>query len=267
MEQYATLRDDPVIVWCAGAGVANSPQEIFDAEAELFGYFLERLGTWGAARLNRTRIVFASSAGAVYAGVEDPPYTEASPTQPLAAYGVAKLEREAQLRDFAAASGARTVAARISNLYGPGQNLAKQQGLISTLLLGYLAHKPVQIYVSLDTVRDYLYVSDAAELMMRCVARVAREPAGSHTVKVLASGQGTTIGALLNLTRQVIGHPPLIVQGASPHARVQARDLSMTSIVWPEVDRLATTTMVDGIQRTYLGLIQHQCQSRWELSA
>ena len=63
---------------------------------------------------------------------------------------------EADLRRFAAATGTAVLVGRIANLYGPGQNLAKPQGLVSQLCLANLTGQPLSIYVSLDTLRDYL---------------------------------------------------------------------------------------------------------------
>lgn len=251
---YAATEPDPVIIWCAGAGVPSSAPEVFSAELGVFRVFLRTLRSLAGAQLERLRFFFASSAGGVYAGTGSAPYDEASPTRPLGAYGRTKLAMEQELGRFAAQTGARVVCGRLSNLYGPGQNLSKSQGLISVLLMGFLTHRPVQVYVPLDTIRDYLFVDDAAALTLATLERVAQEEPGSCHTKVLCHGYGTTIGALLGLTRLVIGHKPLIMQGASPLASVQTRDLSMRSGVWPEVDARARTSLLDGINRTYTDL-------------
>ena len=60
---------------------------------------------------------------------------------------------------------------RISNLYGPGQNLAKPQGLVSQLCRAQLTRQPLSVYVSLDTMRDYLYVDDAAAMVVAATRR------------------------------------------------------------------------------------------------
>lgn len=245
---------DPVIMWCAGAGVPHSPAAVFEQElAEFSGLLTLLTNELPADQLGRTTIFLASSAGAVYAGVESPPYTEASAVRPLAAYGENKLLLEAAARDFAARTGARAAIGRISNLYGPGQNLAKAQGLISVLLDSALSHRPVSIYVSLDTIRDYIFVDDAARLALAMAARVAGEPAGTTVMKILASGRRTTIATLLGVCRMVVGRAPLIIQGASPHAKVQARDLSMSSGVWTDLEG-PMIGLEDGASRVYADL-------------
>jgi UDP-glucose 4-epimerase len=42
-----------------------------------------------------------------------------------------------------------------------------------------------------------------------------------------------------------------IVLGTSPNARFQSRDLRFRSVVWPELDQLATTTLAAGIAATF----------------
>lgn len=255
--QMAQTDPAPTILWCAGAGVPSSSQEVFDTEASHLAGFLDTLRQASPSMCRDAFLFYSSSAGAVYAGVGEPPYSESSPVLPLAPYGHAKLQLEQQISAFTQETGARAVCGRISNLYGPGQDLHKPQGLISTLLMGSLTHQPTKIYVSLDTIRDYLFTSDAATLVLDCLGQLQQTSPGSTTIKILCSGQSTTIGALLGYTGNVVGRRPLIVQGASSLAKVQTRNLSMYSEVWPELNNRPLVPMLDGIGRTFNDLI-HQ---------
>jgi uncharacterized SAM-binding protein YcdF (DUF218 family) len=76
--------------------------------------------------------------------------------RPLAPYGEVKLGMEEALRAAAAEIGAAALVGRISNLYGPGQDLSKPQGLISRVCIAHLTRAPLPVMVSLDTMRDYL---------------------------------------------------------------------------------------------------------------
>jgi UDP-glucose 4-epimerase len=191
----------------------------------------------------------ASSAGGVYAGADDPPFTEDSPALPLNEYGRAKLRLELEARRLAE-TGARVLLGRISNLYGPGQKIAKQQGLITTLCYAHLTRQPAHVYVSLDTIRDYLYVDDCAALVLAGSERVGREPPGSVVTKILAAQQSSTIANLLGCCRQVFGPRVPITTALSARSRQQARDLRFRSIVWPELDRRPLTPLASGIHRT-----------------
>jgi len=66
----------------------------------------------------------------VYSGVDAPPYDERSPLLPLSHYGRAKLEAESLVTEWSQRNEASALIGRIANLYGPGQNISKPQGII-----------------------------------------------------------------------------------------------------------------------------------------
>jgi UDP-glucose 4-epimerase len=232
------------VAWCAGAGVVATPQEDLDEEVEVFRAFLGEL----AALPGQGALFLASSAGGVYAGSPDlPPYTEASQTRPLAPYGVAKLAMEEHATEFAREHGVALLVGRISNLYGPGQNLSKPQGLVSLLCQAELSRQPVGVYVSLDTLRDYLFVEDAAAMVVAGLDRLAP---GERVLKILASGRATSIAALVGEATKVFRRrPPLVFRG-SASSSVQVRDLRLASVVWPDLDVLARTPLPVGLAAT-----------------
>lgn len=246
------------VAWCAGAGVTGTPQEVLDQEVRVYERFLEMLSA-RTAQLDPTLGAYfqASSAGGVYAGGAQPPFTERSDVAPLAPYGRSKLVAEDLTRRFADAQGVASVIGRISNLYGPGQNLAKAQGLISQLCKADLLGQPSLIYVSLDTIRDYLFVDDAAAMVAALLDQAPHRLAGTgttHVTKILATQRPVTIGALIGECRRVFRRRPRVVLGASPVARFQALDLRMRSVVWTDVDALATTTLAAGVHQSLLDI-------------
>ena len=101
-------------------------------------------------------------------------------TQPVSPYGFAKLDQEGLVATWAEATQVRTIVGRLANLYGPGQNVAKPQGLISQLVLSTLLRRPTSIYVPLDTMRDYLYVDDAGT---GCVADCCNTCGATRTAR------------------------------------------------------------------------------------
>lgn len=235
------------LLWCAGAAVTGAPAEAFAQEIATFEACIDEMCQTGGAR--PAQFFLASSAGGVYAGSEDPPFTELSRPAPLAEYGRAKLTLEA-IAGRLSRHGVRVLVGRISNLYGPGQNLSKQQGLISTLCRTYLTREPARIYVSLDTIRDYLFVDDCADLVLDAMDRLHREPPGALVIKILASQQSASIASLLGSCRQVFGPRVPVTLGASPLARQQARDLRFRSVVWTDLDQRVLTSLPSGINRT-----------------
>jgi UDP-glucose 4-epimerase len=234
------------VAWCAGAGIVATPEEELDAEVTVLESFLADLGA-----LSPVGSVFlASSAGGVYAGsAASPPYTELSDTAALAPYGHAKLAMEELARTFAHSTGNRVVVGRLSNLYGPGQNLSKPQGLVSQLCQAQLSGQPLAVYVSLDTLRDYLYVEDAAAMVVEALDGIPSRPE-RVMLKVFASGRATSIAALVGEATRVFRRRPPIVMRPSAASALQARDLRMSSVVWPELDRLARTPLPVGLAAT-----------------
>ena len=245
------------VAWCAGAGVTDSSGQALQLELAALGETLDALAA--APRGSDGAFFFASSAGGVYAGVDAPPYDESSPVRPLGAYGQAKLDAEALVTAWSHRTGMPSLIGRIANLYGPGQNLAKAQGLISQICRSHLTGQPVSIYVSLDTLRDYFFAPDCAELIVKGLARLRHEQsvtAPSVVTKVLASQRAITIGAVLGEMRRIFKKPPRIVLGASPTASMQARDLSLRSGVWPELDRRSLTPFPVGVAITAADLLR-----------
>lgn len=246
------------VAWCAGAGVTASAANALQLELAALRETLDALAA--APRGPGGGFFFASSAGGVYAGVGAPPYDESSPVSPLAAYGQAKLDGEALVTAWSHQTGTPSLIGRIANLYGPGQNLAKAQGLISAICRSHLTGQPLSVYVSLDTLRDYLFAPDCGRLIASGLARLRQDESARQqptvVTKIMASQRAITIGAVLGEVRRIFKSQPRIVLGASPVAAMQARDLSLRSRVWPELDRSSLTPFPVGVATTAADLLR-----------
>lgn len=247
----AAAHDSWQVAWCAGAGVTASAAEALAAEAAMLDPVLSVLG--GAQAPANGGFFLASSAGGVYAGSRAAPFDEETPPAAISPYGAAKLGLEARVRDWHHQSGVPVLVGRLANLYGPGQNLGKAQGLISQVIRAHLRRRPISVYVPLDTVRDNLFVTDAARLVDTGLARLRSETAAhgpQHVVKVLASQQGVTVGYLIAELGRLFKRRPHVVYGLSASSAYQARDLRLRSIVWTELDRAPLVPLPVGMART-----------------
>lgn len=235
------------VIWVAGAAVTSSSDDAVDAEYRALIAAFEGVqeGLHGSPGGS---FFYASSAGGVYAGSSPAPFDERSEPRPLSPYGAFKLRAEAAVSSAAEATGADCLIGRIANLYGPGQRLDKLQGLISHLALARLTPSPVSIYVSLDTLRDYIYVDDCATVVLDGLDRL-RSDHGIIT-KVIASGQSTSIAALLGYFRTLSKGRPRVILGTSASEAHQVRDLRLRSVVWPELDTYRATALPAGINAT-----------------
>ena len=258
-EFLAVVGDRPwSVAWCAGAGVTASSATALDLELVALRETLDELAAAGKGRSGA--LFFASSAGGVYAGVGSPPYDECSPVRPLAAYGQAKLDGEALVAQWSQQTGTPALIGRIANVYGPGQNLDKAQGLISQICRSHLTGQPLSVYVSLDTLRDYLFAPDCGRLIAAGLARLRQDDSSTRPLvvtKILASQRAITIGAVLGEMRRIFKSRTRIVLGASAVSAKQARDLSLRSRVWPELDRAGLTPFPVGVATTAADLLRH----------
>lgn len=245
------------IVWAAGAVVPASTDA--EAEAELaaaksaFRAIAETIVAAPPGTAGRGAILLASSAGGVYAGSADPPFTETTVPVPTSPYGELKLGMERTLATVAGTAGIPTVIARIANLYGPGQDLGKQQGLISHLAKSRYGLATTSIYVPLDTLRDYLHVDDAAAMVLDALELAAER--GGVTTKILCSGASATISTLLKTITHVTHGRPRVVLGTSELAARQATDLRLRSTVWTELDRREFRGLAEGVASAANGVL------------
>jgi UDP-glucose 4-epimerase len=253
--------------WSSDVCSSDLSPATLDAESSSFELFLEGLGAELAGQGTRDqagRVFLASSAGGVYAGSSDRPLHEGSLPRPISAYGRAKLRQEQELEGWAGRHPEVSVlVARISNLYGPGQKMDKPQGLISHMSRCLIHHQPVHIYVPLDTIRDYVFVEDAAHAIVRWMDRLGREAAssrdGRRVLKICASEQETTISALLGVFRRLAKRQLKVVSGLHAVRAQQPARLQFRSQVWSDEPRSGGTTLAVGVARVYrhqLGLFR-----------
>lgn len=239
------------VYWCAGRGVTATPASELAEEVQVFRRFLAELGKLPEHARARISVFLASSVGGAYAGAAHPPFSEDTPPAPLSAYGSAKLEMEGALRSTTDSAGLRAFISRLTNIYGPGQDLTKAQGLISVLIDGEVSGRPVNVYVPLDTLRDYIFEDDAAAVIDAAMVRLAAHERGTCVMKVVGSMRAVSVGAILGEITRLRRHRGPFVLGQG-NASGQAMDLRVRSQVWNDLDGFARTTLAEGLGRVFL---------------
>ncbi|MBF4561662.1 NAD-dependent epimerase/dehydratase family protein [Microbacterium sp. VKM Ac-2870] len=251
LSRFLAQTTGPVeIYWCAGKSVTSTPREQLDREVGVFRDFVSSLSDVSAGDRERVTFFLASSVGGAYAHSTRPPFTESTTAVAGSDYGRAKLEIEQILRDGTAAGGWRSFIGRITNLYGPGQDLGKAQGLISVVARTFLTGTPVSIYVSLDTLRDYIFEDDCALVVDAGVRRAAALDVGSVVTKIIGAMTAVSVGAILGEQNRLRRRrSPVILGGGDP--RGQSRDLRVRSEVWTDLDGLVSTTFSAGLDAVF----------------
>ncbi len=204
-------RDCWEIYWAAGVGSMGSSQADLDGETAALTGFLVSLERGQRLCGASGFIGFSSSAGALYAASGDFETTEATPTSASNNYAAAKLAQEVLLEDFVSRlDSVRGLAARFSTLYGPGQAQGKRQGLLSHIARCALRHQPVEIFVPLDTSRDYLFVDDAARDFIDSTQGTRTATTRFH-VKVIAAERSVTISEIVATFNRLNKRPLRVV--------------------------------------------------------
>ncbi len=245
--------DSWILSWCAGTSVMSSSTKVMQEETDVFALVLQCITmAMESQNIVRPGLVFlASSAGAVY--TTDEMHTEDSTPTPVSEYGKQKLQQEELLRAWCDQQpSTRFLIGRLSNLYGPRQNLSKPQGLLSHISRCMLYRQPVHIYVPLDTARDFLYVEDCAADIARCLSTMLTHPQlmGKSMVKIFAAEEGTTVAQILGTFARVTKQQPRVVCSATATSGLYQRNVRLRSVVMPNANRQSTPLLI-GIDRLH----------------
>ena len=193
-------RDVDAVIHLASATVpsTSAADPVFDIQKNLISTvrMLEGITSESGARL-----IFASSGGAIYGNPRSSPTAESCPTNPISSYGVVKLAIERYIDTFSISRGLRSVILRPSNPFGPRQGHLGVQGLVATALDCALKGTPITIYGDGSTVRDYIYVADLADLIVRAIHS---DEVGTFNC---GSGVGLSITEVLDIVEKVTGAP------------------------------------------------------------
>jgi UDP-glucose 4-epimerase len=146
------------------------------------------------------RVIFLSSGGTVYGIPNEVPTPESSSTNPITAYGVAKLAIEKYLEVFRWQRGLDFRALRVANVYGPYQTADKQQGVIGAFLAKALRNEPLDIWGDGSVVRDYIYIDDVIDAIVEAIVH-----SGQSRIFNIGSGHGLSINDVVSRIEMLVG--------------------------------------------------------------
>ncbi len=181
MEQY--LASDVVVHLAAYTTVQESivdPLRSFDNNVVKTHKLLEFL------RINspNTKVVFASTGGAII-GEYEGAINEQIAANPLSPYGANKLAVEGLLSAYQGSFGLNSASMRFSNVYGPGSQ--RKSSVISTFCKMYIQDGSLQINGDGLQTRDYIYVDDISDAIIRVIQQ------DGQGIFQLGTGVGTSI--------------------------------------------------------------------------
>jgi UDP-glucose 4-epimerase len=185
---------------------------------------------------------FASSAGAFYSSCDDFKINELSTVTAQTDYAKAKLAQEQMLiRFLSKVNGVRLLLARFSTLYGPGQSFGKQQGLLSHIARCALRQQSIEIFVPLDTLRDYMFSDDAAINFIRSLRLLC--------IEIIASEQSITISQIISTFSKLIQKHLRLIFSRNHLTNLYAARISYQSIYRHNTDsgQRRQYTLAEGI--------------------
>jgi UDP-glucose 4-epimerase len=206
----ATLRPASLVHLAAQMDVRRSVENpVFDAETNVVG----SLNLLEAVRRSSpaTRVVFASTGGAIYGDHTVPPNVETFVKDPESPYAVAKLSVELYLAYYARVHGLSTVALRFGNVYGPRQDPHGEAGVVAIFCGRLLEGRPLTVFGDGTQTRDYVYVTDVADATWRGATR-SLPPAGLLDARAynVGTGIGTSVTRLAELLSKAAGQVPKV---------------------------------------------------------
>jgi dTDP-L-rhamnose 4-epimerase len=119
---------------------------------------------------------------------------------PTSVYGSTKLAQEHVIRSWCLAMNVTPILYRLQNVYGPGQSLSNPYtGIVSLFAQKAKAHEVLPVYEDGRIVRDFVFIDDVADAVLRGIA----DAAGAPTPFDIGSGEATSV---LELARVVAAH-------------------------------------------------------------
>ena len=221
---------------------ASNENPSYDVETNLLG----TLRLLEACRRERVRkVVFVSSGGTVYGVPRTVPIAESHPTQPTCAYGIHKLAIEKYLHLEHLLHGLDYCVLRPANLYGERQRPDVSLGAVTVFLDRALRGEPIRIWGDGSIVRDYVYVGDAVEVMLKALAYT-----GPEKVFNVGSGAGTSLNDLVKQIEGAIGRR-VAVEHTPPRAFDVPVNVLDSSLARRALGWSAATPLATGIRKTY----------------
>lgn len=247
--------DDWSVIWAAGSGVVGTTADKLAAETRIMSHLLTRLRD--SRPTGRGAFFLSSSAGGIYAGSVHPPFSESTAPKPLSPYGETKLAQEAMVQTTLAGR-VPLVIGRFSNLAGPGQNMVKQQGLVSQMCRAAITRQSLNVFVPMETLRDYLYVDDAAAMVRTLVEKAVSHQPSAPVLRNISSQQPVSVCTVVRTVQQVAHRTVRIALGTSPSSSFHVRDLRLCTDFRNDFHNVAITPFPVAVKRVYDDVLRHQ---------
>lgn len=197
-----------------------------------------------AVRHGIKKVVFTSSA-AIYGDTSELPIKESHPLEPLSPYGLHKLASERLMDIYHKHFGMKYTALRLFNVFGPRQDPSSQySGVISKFLHKAIGGEPLIIYGNGSQTRDFVYVRDVAEILVRAAASGFNGPLN------VATGIETSVNDLAAAVERVSSSGLKKVNLPERKGEI-IRSVADVALLEQALGMNETTDLREGLRETY----------------
>ena len=203
---FEKVRSRYVVHLAAQAGVAHSaadPSSYIDANLVGFANILE-----GCRHAKCRHLVYASSSSVYGANREMPLRVSDRVDEPLSLYGATKRANELMAYAYAHQFGLPATGLRFFTVYGPWGRPDMAVWLFTEAIL---RARPLKLFNSGHMRRDFTYVDDVIEAIMRLIKIAPENSSGRqpppHAIHNVGNGQPIEIIELVDVLEKVIGKP------------------------------------------------------------
>ncbi len=190
---------------------------IYDADVNIMG----SLNLLNACIKHRvTKVIFASTGGAIYGEQNYFPTDENHPVHPLCPYGVAKLTLEKYLYFYHKTFGINFAVLRYSNVYGPRQNPLGEAGVVAIFTEKLLTDQETIINGDGTQTRDFIFVEDVVKANLLVLDYPQSD------IFNIGTGTETEINHLFKILKEKIGSKRKSVHGPAVPGELRRSALS-----------------------------------------
>jgi UDP-glucose 4-epimerase len=230
-------RPGAVVHLAAQAAVSRSVADPgFDASVNILG-MLNLLEACRSA--NVRNVVYISTGGAGYGDTDIVPTPETHLTRPASPYGVSKVAAELYLDCWAGLHGARGVSLRLANVYGPRQNPEGEAGVVAIFTRRLLSGRSCVINGDGEQTRDYVYVGDVADAVVRALTRVSATGAIN-----VGTGRETTVNEVYRVLARAAG-----IERPAEHGPARPGEQRRSALSWDRARGLLEWTPTTPLDR------------------
>ncbi len=167
---------------------------------------------------NPGAVVVRSGTRGQYGPAVKLPVSEDAPSDPRGVYEISQLSAEMICRAYQRIHNLRIVPLRLTNVYGPRSQMRHSQfGVVNWFVRLALEGRPIPIFGSGKIVRDFLYVDDCVEALLRS----ALEPAAAGQILNVGHDHPSTFLEVARLLEELVPGASIEFTDFTPERKAQ----------------------------------------------